>query len=124
MEFLDNTLENAKEVLDTVSKKAKETVNLQKKRMEVASLKRSLSKKYEAFGRAVYPIYRANGETDEAVDLLAEQLEQTEQQLEEAAKELAIMQKKVICPACGQAVTRDSKFCNHCGAQLPEDANR
>lgn len=118
MGILDDVVINAKSAAQTVGKVAGQFVDISKLRINASELHGEINKRYQELGRFIYEGKKA-GEADAAVleekilgidDLFA--------QLEAVSAQLASLQNKITCPACGKQMNMDSMFCSHCGMKL------
>ncbi len=117
MDFLDETLNKAKEVFDVAKQKTTEVYNVGKQKYDISAMENTLTKLYTAFGKAAFAYFNENG-TPEKLQNAAATIEKQISRITEAKEELAKMRKSRICPVCGKTITESSTFCNFCGAKL------
>ncbi len=118
MGIFDDVITNAKSAAQAVGKVAGQFVDMSKLRLNLAELNAEINKQYQALGQFVYESRKA-GNTDETG--LAEKFQALDElyaQFSAVSAQLASLQNKVTCPACGKQVDTDSMFCSHCGMKL------
>lgn len=120
MGIFDDVVTNAKSAAQTVGKVAGQFVDMSKLRLNLVELNSEINKRYKELGQFVYEGEKAGCvcETEKAEKLAA--LDELYAQFGVVSAQLAALQKKVVCPACGKQVDIDSMFCNHCGMKLDE----
>lgn len=119
MAIFDDVVVNAKSAASVVSKKAGEIFDLSKLRISLASLRADLSKQYQALGEAFY-----NGDPAEEIDAIKEEITTIKQNIADIENVLANAKNTVTCPACGEKLNKNAKFCFTCGTALPVDKNK
>lgn len=120
MGILDDVVTNAKSAAQTVGKVAGQFVDMSKLRLNLAELNGEINKRYQELGQFVYEAKKAgNADETELAEKLAV-LDELYAQFSAVSAQLAALQNKVSCPACGKQMDVDSMFCSHCGAKLNE----
>ena len=119
MAIFDDVVVNAKSAASVVSKKAGEIFDLSKLRISLASLRADLSKQYQALGEAFY-----NGDPAEEIDAIKEEITTIKQNIADIENVLANAKNTVTCPACGEKLNKNAKFCFTSGTALPVDKNK
>jgi len=120
MGIFDDVITNAKSAAQAVGKVAGQFVDMSKLRLNLAELNAEINKQYQALGQFVYESRKA-GNIDETG--LAEKyaaLDELYAQFSAVSAQLASLQNKVTCPACGKQGDTDSMFCSHCGMKLSD----
>jgi len=120
MGIFEDVVTNAKSAAQTVGKVAGQFVDMSKLRLNLVELNSEINKQYKALGQFIYEGEKAGCvcETEKGEKLAA--LDELYAQFGVVSAQLAALQKKVVCPACGKQVDIDSMFCNHCGMKLDE----
>ncbi len=119
MAIFDDVVVNAKSAASVVSKKAGEIFDLSKLRISLASLRSDLSKQYQALGEALY-----NGDPEEELEAIKEEISTVKQNISDIENVLANAKNTVTCPACGEKLNKNAKYCFTCGTALPVDKNK
>ena len=118
MGILDDVVINAKSAAQTVGKMAGQFVDMSKLRINISELNGEINKRYQELGQFIYEAKKA-GTADEAelADKIAG-IDDLYAQFAVVSAQLAAIQNKVTCPACGKQMPQDSMFCSHCGMKL------
>lgn len=118
MGILDDVVINAKSAAQTVGKMAGQFVDMSKLRINISELNGEISKRYQELGQFIYEAKKA-GTADEAElqDKIAG-IDDLYAQFAVVSAQLAAIQNKVTCPACGKQMPLESMFCSHCGMKL------
>jgi RNA polymerase subunit RPABC4/transcription elongation factor Spt4 len=113
---------------DTLSRTAKEFgdraesfYSKQKLRGQITMEERAADKAMQEIGKAVYDRYAKGEEFDGKINELCKRVDQYYRKIEELKNEIAGMDKKKICPACGKVIDRDAQFCSYCGMAYPQE---
>lgn len=120
MGIFDDVVTNAKSAAQSVGKMAGQFVDMSKLRLNLVELNNEINKRYKELGQFLYEGEKAGGvcESEKAEKIAV--LDELYAQFGVVSAQLAALQKKVVCPACGRQVDIDSMFCNHCGQKLDE----
>ena len=118
MEFIDETLNKAKEAFDVAKKKTTEVYNIGKQKYDIANMENKLSKSYKELGMAAYNVLKEYDNMPDDIKTRFADIEAQIKEINQAKAEVVKMQNKRMCPACGNAVSADSTFCNYCGEKL------
>ncbi len=117
MDFLDETLNKAKEVFDVAKQKTAEAYNVGKQKYDISAMETTLNKLYTSFGKAAFAYFAENG-TPEGLQNAGVTIGKQLEKIAEAKEELARLRRNRICPICGRAINDNSAFCSFCGAKL------
>ena len=118
MDFLDNAIDNAKEVMDIAYKKTNEVVNTGKQKFDGASLQNKRSKDFEKLGEINYNLIKDTEIEDGDIKVLVDEINRKSAKIAEIKQELNNAKCKRICPACGAAIDENAVFCQVCGIKL------
>lgn len=118
MAIFDDVVVNAKSAASVVSKKAGEIFDLSKLRISLASLRSELSKQYQALGEAVF-----NNDPVEEIEAIKEEISALRQNISDVESILSNAKNTVTCPACGEKLNKNAKFCSTCGTAIPQAKN-
>ena len=114
-EKVDSTIQKAKEVAGEAKKATEKMINVQKLRIEAATLKTKLNNEYAAFGKVMFDkLEEYPEETQKSIDLIKEY----QNRLAEIEVEIGAVKGKPLCPACGKPVEEGMAFCPYCGQQM------
>lgn len=120
LEFLDGFVNGTLTAANTVSKKAKNAVEISRLKLNAVELKSEISKKYEALGRIVY---ESRMDSADAEDMIAECIDNiniTYRRLDEVNEKIATAMKRRRCSSCSAINTNDALYCNRCGRRMSE----
>lgn len=115
MTTFEDTICKAKEIIDMAGKKTGEIVNVQKLKVNIATVNSQISKDYEAIGRLCYE--QLSGEIDnaDAIAEIAKGIDEKYEQIEELRMQIAELRNERICTGCNNPVDNDAEFCPKCG---------
>lgn len=120
MEFnFNEVVAKAKDIIDVAAGTAEKAVSVQKKKINIASIKSKLAKEYEVLGRAYYE--SLSKENAEKLNQAVENVKARKEELRQAKKELANEKENKVCASCGALVQQDAAFCSFCGASFAEE---
>ncbi|WP_186445888.1 zinc ribbon domain-containing protein [Paenibacillus cremeus] len=117
MSFFDKMKQGASEA----AKKAQQTVEISKLRLQVAAKEKDIEKEYTLIGEAIYKGYAAGDWKKQEQDVSAHcgQIDQLKADIQ--ALELKVQEAKneKIC-RCGKVLAREVKFCPACGNRFAD----
>ena len=123
MTFFDNLTKKARNVVAVAADKAKDTAELTKLSVAIASEQREMDKNHRSIGE--WYVNEYHGEIPDDIRSLVEAVAASKAKIAEleaakiATKENApVMPAEKNCPICGTQTT--TKFCPQCGAPLGE----
>ena len=122
MGLLEDTVVKARGALDVTSKKATELYNLQKLKVQAATLSNQLAKAYEALGRTVYDAHVGDGKSDDVIEALVAELGEKNEEYRSLLDRISEARGEQICPGCGARLQAEAAFCMKCGAKLGKTA--
>ncbi|MBQ8203439.1 MAG: zinc ribbon domain-containing protein [Clostridia bacterium] len=118
MDFLDNALNKAKEVIDVAYKKTEEVVATEKQRFDIASLNSKIEKDYKALGEIYYNLLKESDDIpDEAKPHFADITEKLER-IKELRDDIGEAKNKAVCPHCQSYIPKNCVYCSVCGEKL------
>lgn len=118
MGLFDDVVINAKSAAQTVGKMAGQFVDMSKLRINVSELNGEINKRYQELGQLIYESRKSGAvHSDEAEEMICG-IDELYAQFTAVSEQLAAMQNKVTCPACGKQMPVESMFCSHCGMKL------
>ena len=118
MDFLDNAISKAKEVVDIAYKKTEEVVTIEKQRFDIASLNSKIDKDYAALGRIFYNQYKDSGDIPDNAKIIIEAIDEKLIKIKELKEEISETKNKAVCPHCQSYIPKNSAFCSVCGEKI------
>lgn len=118
MDFLDEMGRKISETVDTVSKKAEETFEVQRLRNQINSLERKNEKDYIELGKMVFSRYQNRENIDTVSAGYCEEIVRRDVVIEQYKNDMAEKKGMEKCPACGAHIEKESAFCNYCGEKV------
>ena len=122
MDFFDNAVNKAKEVFDVAYKKTNEVVSAQKQKFDVASVENKRAKDFEALGMLYFDIIKDSDIENSEVKNIVEEIKAKNEKIKALREEINNTKNKRICPSCNASISKESVFCNVCGAKLTIDS--
>lgn len=121
MGFLDKVKDIAGKVGDQVEKGAKSVSDSAQKMSEKSRLKREINQLTadvnNAYGDIGRRFVEENPESEAYAELIGT-IKEKSAQIETLKDQLAAMDDKQTCKACGAPIAKDAKFCDKCGAKV------
>ncbi len=121
MDSFDKTVQKAKEVFNTACQKTGEVVNIQKLKIELATLQNRLNKAYASLGEIVYKKIKDSDLEDMAEKVAVVEIKGLFQEVKNLREEIDNLQGKQTCNNCGARVDKDASFCKICGVSLNDN---
>ena len=123
MSFLNNLKKNLSDAADYTVRKTGEMTDVAKKHLEIRTCNSHLTKCYENLGRAFYKAEKGMlGANDLTPAEYIAEADRLQTELEQLRLQLAVLQGRVICPACGAQTCDHSVFCPMCGTKLLDES--
>lgn len=121
MGFVDTVKEIAEKVGDTVDKGIKTGSDSYKKMTEKSRLKKEISRLnieinniFATVGKKLYTDDPDNKEFSKVFESVREK----QVEIEELSAQLTALDDKIQCGKCGEMISKDSRFCDKCGAKV------
>jgi len=119
MAALDDLMQKAKELADTVGKATGELVDDSRQKLQELKLSAELKDAYERLGSVIYDGIKAGEQNQALVDLVVGEIDAIHQSLESLKVTKAVPEtEEKYCSQCGTTNSRESVFCSRCGAPL------
>lgn len=115
MDFLENAVSVAKDVLDVACKKTDEVISSGKLRFDISNMESKLKKDYEQLGKMYYEMIAQEDTEDDVLEKLKKSIAAKQRKIDLLK---ASVENNRVCPTCGLPVFKNSIFCNSCGAKL------
>ncbi len=108
-----------KKTTETTSKIAREA----KLSMKVTDNKGKIKELYEKLGQEVYENHLKGDETSikEIISEKCSEIDTLSKEIEDAKKELLVLNNKKLCKKCYAEIEKDAKFCPKCGEKQDEE---
>ncbi|MCP8617281.1 zinc ribbon domain-containing protein [Salirhabdus salicampi] len=105
-----------------ISKKTKDTVEINRLKMQNSSKEKEIKELYFEIGKIAYQkhIEEANVTFSENELTLFFQIDTLQHEINETELEIARLNGKKLCQSCGEYVINDIKFCSSCGANFSD----
>lgn len=119
--FFDRLKQGAAEA----GKKAQETVELNRLRIQLSSKEKEVAELYEHLGEAVYQAYQANQlgtVTEEEMERLCRQVTDKKAEMAQIEEKIRLLRNEKLCPSCGSSVMAEARFCPNCGYHLAAES--
>ncbi len=118
MDFFDNALNKAKEVIDVAYKKTEEVVATEKQRFDIASLNSKIDKDYKALGELYFKLYKNSEDVPEEAKPIFADIKDKLLKISELKEEISEAKNKAVCPHCQSYIAKNSVYCSVCGEKL------
>ena len=118
MDFLNDTLDMAKELFFVAKEKTGEVVAAGKQKIDIATLENKLNKLYARLGKNAYVLFKDEENIPPQIADIMAQIDTNRELLEKRKDELAKTQQKRACPCCKCIVSKNALFCPECGEKL------
>ena len=118
MDFFDNALNKAKEVIDVAYKKTEEVVATEKQRFDIASLNSKIDKDYKALGELYFMLYKNREDVHEEAKPIFADIKEKFLKISELKEEISEAKNKAVCPHCQSYIAKNSVYCSVCGEKL------
>ncbi len=117
MATLDNLMNKAKELADSVGKVTGELVDDSRLKLQEMKLSSELKDAYERLGSVTYDSIKTGTQNQALVDLVVSEIDTIQKSLE-TLKTRAPETWEKYCPQCGTTNGKEAVFCSKCGAPL------
>ena len=118
MDFLDDAISKAREVLDVACKKTNEVVTEQKQKFDIASIEAKRAKEYKKLGELYFEEAKDCDIENAEIKALIESIKEKNEKIKALKDEISASKDKTVCTKCGAIIDMDSAFCAQCGEKL------
>jgi len=119
MSALDDLIVNTKSVAENIGKKTGEIIDSAKLRIQIADIKRDLSKAYEELGIVAFNLCNIGAVKDSNLDDHCLKVKELLSQLESAQSLKDGSNESVtVCPFCEEKFTTEVVYCSKCGSKI------
>lgn len=119
MSALDDIIVNTKSAAETIGKKTGEIIDSAKLRLQIADIKKDLSKAYEELGIVAFNLCGIGTLKDDNLEEHCLKIKELLSQLESAQK---LKESKnvteIVCPLCKEKYTTEVTYCSKCGSRI------
>ena len=110
--------ELGKKTSETTSKIAKET----KLKLKINDNKGKIKELYENIGKNIYENHLTEIENcEQKIEEDCKKIDELSAEIEEARKEILVLNNKKICPKCSSEIEKNASFCSKCGEKQVEE---
>jgi len=120
MGFFEDVTTKAKEIFEETERVTTDVISIQKQKLDLASLKNKIRKKYELLGELTYVSAVEGKETAQESEKVIEEIKALKEEAEELSAKIAIQKGEKSC-SCGASNTKDAKFCKDCGKEFQDE---
>lgn len=110
------------EVVEVVTKKAEQTVEITKIKSQINTMQRNNQRDYNDIGMMIYEKYKKGEVVDAEYIELCEAIAEREESIRKSKEEIAALKGLGICPKCNSHMDIDATYCPKCGAKLEEES--
>ena len=122
-EIIDDVVVNAKAAASAVSRKASDVYDASKHKITAAEIKSDINKKLKELGALTYKAQVNKVDlSEQSLQLIAE-ISDLKDNLNIINQHIVSTKKQKTCVQCGSNVSKNSVFCNYCGAKFDETEN-
>lgn len=118
MSVVDDILNTAKSVADITAKKAGETVELSKLKMESIKINAQIDKKYNEIGNLVYDASKSGVSHEETIQECISEIDALVAKIGKINAQINEVKRTVTCPNCLYTNPDDAVYCAKCGVKL------
>ena len=124
MKIINNITKKANEAASYTAKKAEEITNAAKLRYKLHLAETKLECTFEGIGRLYYSAVMEGDDTAEAISDLMVDVTELNSEIKEYKAAIAAGKNQKLCAACGEMITNESFYCNHCGTKVTLEAEK
>lgn len=116
MAFLDSIKDKFTSAAQSVTTKTKKSLESTKLGGEIRSANGDLEDLFKQLGRAYYEDCSDTAK----IKALISSIDELNERIEDLEIQRRSLRDEYECPACGEILKTDVRFCSYCGARLPE----
>ena len=117
MAFFNDFMGKVNQAAQSVTNKAKESMEISRLSGDGRSIQAELKDIYSQIGRSYVD---SNGAITDAMRALNARAVELNAQLEELEHQKLRIKNQNVCPACGAVMAKSSRFCSNCGERMVE----
>lgn len=125
MGFFDNLTKKTSETTSKIAKKTSETTSKiakeTKLKLKISDCKSKINNLYQEIGKKIYENHvKEIKDADNFIKEECDKIDELSAQIEEARKEILVLNNKKMCKKCFAEIENDSAFCPKCGEKQEE----
>lgn len=109
------------EVVEVVAKKTEKTVEVQKIKSQIRVMERNNERDFTDMGKMIYDKFKKGEIVDEQFVELCEAIEEREESIEKANREVAEIKGLDVCSGCKTHLEPGVAFCPKCGQRVDDN---
>lgn len=109
------------EVVEVVAKKTEKTVEVQKIKSQIRVMERNNERDFSDMGKMIYDKFKKGEIVDEQFVELCEAIEEREESIDKANREVAELKGLDVCSGCKEHLEPGVVFCPKCGQKVDDD---
>ncbi|MEG1973016.1 MAG: hypothetical protein RR315_07605 [Oscillospiraceae bacterium] len=118
MQVLDKISRKAKELVGEASKRTENTVELGKLKLKLSQTETRLKSTYERIGTLVYEESQGYADNSDLTDICIKEVNILVEQKKQLNEKIYNLHAQKICPSCHKENPYDKSYCDACGAKL------
>ncbi len=118
MAKFEETMAKTKEYFGIARKKTEEFVDLQKLKINAATIRNGIDKDFETIGRMYYEGHKNGADNSDAIRAVVADVDGKYDELADIEEKIREVNGGNYCTECGTQNSDDSAFCKKCGKQL------
>ena len=122
MSMMDDILNTAKSVANITAKKAGETVELSRLKMESIKMNAQIDKKYNEIGNLVYDAAKSGVSHEDSIAECISEIDTLVAKIGQINAQINEVRRTVTCPNCLYTNPDDAIYCAKCGIKLDMDS--
>ena len=122
MSMVNDIWSTAKSVANITAKKAGETVELSRLKMESIKMNAQIDRKYNEIGNLVYDTAKSGIEHEESIKECISEIDTLIAKINEINAQINEVRRTVTCPNCLYSNPDDAVYCAKCGIKLDIDS--
>lgn len=112
MEFINDAVSKTKEMLEAVSKKTEDAINMGKLKYEISSLEKKREKNFATLGKLYFELIENGAEPDGKSVKLVEAIRAKNEKIEELNAFVKTAKDDVVCPECEEESEPSCEACD------------
>ncbi len=118
MASFEQAVAKTKEYFDIACKKTEEFVDLQKLKINAATIRNNIDKDFASIGKMYYDGQKAGKDNSDAIKAVVTDVDAKMAELGEIEEKIREAKGGNFCASCGAQNADDSAFCRKCGEKL------
>lgn len=106
------------QALDQAGKKAGEQLEIVKLNLQISDCEKTIETKLQTIGRLVFDAHLDPNTDTEYVDSILADVDELYAEIRDITVRIADLKQVCICPQCNKTLSKEDKYCRHCGKEL------